>query len=105
MCALHGSQTNDVFDGERFLTNYGGRHRRRDLERRGRRRARRGAPRDLDRQAADRGDDGGRDDDDRDRRPPRPCICPRVVPVAEAMMAIALVDAWLRQRAVRGRDR
>lgn len=34
-----------------------------------------------------------------------PCICPRVVPVAESMMAITLVDAWLRQRAVRGRDR
>lgn len=34
-----------------------------------------------------------------------PCICPRVVPVAEAMAAVTLVDAWLRQRALRGRDR
>jgi chorismate synthase len=31
-----------------------------------------------------------------------PCICPRVVPVAESMMAIALANAWLRQRAIRG---
>ncbi len=34
-----------------------------------------------------------------------PCICPRVVPVAEAMLALALMEAWLRQRALRGRDR
>ena len=34
-----------------------------------------------------------------------PCICPRVVPVAEAMLAVALMDAWLRQRALRGRER
>jgi len=34
-----------------------------------------------------------------------PCICPRVVPVAEAMLAVTLMDAWLRQRALRGRDR
>jgi chorismate synthase len=34
-----------------------------------------------------------------------PCICPRVVPVAESMMALTLADAWLRQRALRGRDR
>ena len=34
-----------------------------------------------------------------------PCICPRLVPVAEAMMAVTLADAWLRQRALRGRDR
>jgi chorismate synthase len=31
-----------------------------------------------------------------------PCICPRVVPVSEAMMALVLVNAWLRQRALRG---
>ena len=31
-----------------------------------------------------------------------PCICPRVVPVAEAMMALTLINAWLRQRALRG---
>lgn len=34
-----------------------------------------------------------------------PCICPRVVPVAEAMLAATLMDAWLRQRALRGRER
>ena len=34
-----------------------------------------------------------------------PCICPRVVPVAEAMMAVTLMDAWLRQRALRGREK
>lgn len=34
-----------------------------------------------------------------------PCICPRVVPVAEAMLAVTLMDAWLHQRAVRGRER
>ncbi len=34
-----------------------------------------------------------------------PCICPRVVPVAESMLAITLMDAWLRQRAVRGREK
>ena len=34
-----------------------------------------------------------------------PCICPRVVPVAEAMLAVTLMDAWLRQRALRGRER
>ena len=31
-----------------------------------------------------------------------PCICPRVVPVAEAMLAIALANAYLRQRALMG---
>ena len=31
-----------------------------------------------------------------------PCICPRVVPVAEAMLAIALADAYLRQCALLG---
>ncbi|HVP37725.1 MAG TPA: chorismate synthase [Candidatus Saccharimonadales bacterium] len=30
-----------------------------------------------------------------------PCVCPRVVPVAEAMMALTLADAWLAQKAVR----
>ena len=34
-----------------------------------------------------------------------PCICPRVVPVAESMMAIVLMNVWLRQRALRGADR
>jgi chorismate synthase len=31
-----------------------------------------------------------------------PCICPRVVPVAEAMLAIVLADHFLRQRGLRG---
>jgi len=31
-----------------------------------------------------------------------PCICPRVVPVAEAMLALALADAFLRQCALVG---
>ncbi len=30
-----------------------------------------------------------------------PCVCPRVVPVAEAMMALVLADAWLVQQTVR----
>jgi len=29
-----------------------------------------------------------------------PCICPRLVPVAESMLALVLCDAWLRQRAL-----
>jgi chorismate synthase len=29
-----------------------------------------------------------------------PCLCPRVVPVAEAMTCLVLADHWLRQRAV-----
>lgn len=31
-----------------------------------------------------------------------PCLCPRVVPVAEAMTCLALADALLRQRAIEG---
>ena len=30
-----------------------------------------------------------------------PCICPRVVPVAEAMVALVLCDAYLRQQAIK----
>jgi len=30
-----------------------------------------------------------------------PCLCPRIVPVAEAMVALALLDAWLLQRSQR----
>ncbi len=33
-----------------------------------------------------------------------PCICPRVVPVAEAMVAIVLADHFLRQRGLRGAE-
>ena len=32
-----------------------------------------------------------------------PCICPRIVPVAEAMMALVLYDALLRQREIEGK--
>ena len=31
-----------------------------------------------------------------------PCLCPRIAPVAEAMVAITLVDAWLADRASKG---
>ena len=30
-----------------------------------------------------------------------PCLCPRIVPVAEAMVAVVLADHLLRQRAAR----
>ncbi|MBI4800476.1 MAG: chorismate synthase [Desulfarculus sp.] len=30
-----------------------------------------------------------------------PCLCPRIAPVAEAMAALVLADAWLAQRAAR----
>jgi chorismate synthase len=105
MSERSGSETNDVFDGGRFLTNFaggiaGG--------------ISNGAPlvvRVAVRPATSIGkaqtaatlgggtttiEIGGRHD---------PCICPRVVPVAESMMAIVLADAWLRQRALRGREK
>jgi len=105
MCALAGSQTNDVLEGERFLTNFaggiaGGITNGADVVvARGVRPAtsigkpqtaatKAGAPTTI---AIE-----GRHD---------PCICPRVVPVAESMMAITLMDAWLRQRALRGREK
>ncbi len=31
-----------------------------------------------------------------------PCLCPRIAPVAEAMAALTLADAWLMQRALQG---
>jgi chorismate synthase len=105
MTELHGSQTNDVFDGSRFLTNFGGGiaggiSNGADVVVRLAVRAATsiGKP-----QTAATSEGGtttiaieGRHD---------PCICPRVVPVAEGMMAITLMDVWLRQRALRGRDR
>jgi chorismate synthase len=30
-----------------------------------------------------------------------PCLCPRAVPIAEAMVALVLVDHWLRMRTAR----
>ena len=105
MSALHGSQTNDVFEGGRFLTNYSGgisggissgaeivvRVAVRPATSIGKAQqaaTREGASKTIEIQ--------GRHD---------PCICPRVVPVAEAMMAITLADAWLHQRALRGREK
>jgi chorismate synthase len=104
MCARHGSETNDVFDGERFLTNYsggiaGGISNGAEIVVRV---AVRPATSIGKPQIAATKEGGtttiaieGRHD---------PCICPRVVPVAEAMLAITLADAWLRQRALRGRS-
>jgi chorismate synthase len=104
MCVLAGSQTNDVFDGERFLTNFaggisGGISNGAEVVVRV---AVRPATSIGKPQTAATKEGGtatiaieGRHD---------PCICPRVVPVAESMMAITLMDVWLRQRALRGRE-
>jgi chorismate synthase len=104
MCTLAGSQTNDVLDGERFLTNFaggiaGGISNGAEVVVRV---AVRPATSIGKPQTAATKDGGattitieGRHD---------PCICPRVVPVAEAMMAVTLMDVWLRQRALRGRE-
>jgi chorismate synthase len=105
MSELTGSQTNDVFDGTRFLTNFaggiaGGISNGADVVVRV---AVRPATSIGKPQTAATLEGGtttvqieGRHD---------PCICPRVVPVAESMMAITLMDAWSRQRALRGRDK
>jgi len=105
MAERHGSETNDVFDGEKYLTNFaggisGGISNGAEIVVRVAVRAATsiGKPQ----TAAVQGGGTrtiaieGRHD---------PCICPRVVPVAESMMAITLMDGWLRQRALRGRDR
>jgi chorismate synthase len=105
MAARHGSETNDVFEGGRFVTNFGGGiaggiSNGADVVVRV---AVRPATSIGKAQTAATAAGGtttikieGRHD---------PCICPRVVPVAESMLAIVLMDAWLRQRALRGRDR
>ena len=105
MCELHGSQTNDVFDGERFLSNFaggiaGGISNGAEIVVKA---AVRPATSIGKPQTAATRSGGttiiaiqGRHD---------PCICPRVVPVAESMVAITLADVWLRQRAVRGREK
>ena len=105
MAARAGSETNDVFDGERFLTNWaggiaGGISNGAEIVVRV---AVRPATSIGKPQTAATKTGGtttiaieGRHD---------PCICPRVVPVAESMMAIVLMNVWLRQRALRGRDR
>jgi len=105
MCELHGSQTNDVFDGERFATNHsggvsGGISNGAEIV--ARVAVRPATSIGKPQTAAVKGGGTttiaieGRHD---------PCICPRVVPVAESMLAITLMDVWLRQRALRGRDR
>lgn len=103
MCELSGSKTNDVFDGRKFLTNFaggiaGGISNGAEIVVRVAVRPATsiGKPQKA---ATKKGRTTtiaieGRHD---------PCICPRVVPVAEAMMAITLMDTWLRQRALRGR--
>ena len=105
MAALHGSQTNDVFDGDHYVTNYaggisGGISNGADVVVRVAVRAATSIGKAQTAATAAGGtttiEIGGRHD---------PCICPRVVPVAESMMALVLADAWLRQRALRGRDR
>ena len=105
MCALTGSQTNDVFDGERFVTNFaggiaGGISNGAEVVVRVAVRPATSIGRPQTAAVLGGGTTTiaieGRHD---------PCICPRVVPVAEAMMALTLMDAWLHQRALRGRDR
>ena len=105
MCELQGSQTNDVFDGAAFLTNFsggiaGGISNGADIVVRVAVRPATSIGKPQTAATAAGGtttiEIGGRHD---------PCICPRVVPVAESMMAITLMDAWLRQRALRGTDR
>jgi chorismate synthase len=100
-----GSEANDVFDGRRYLTNHaggisGGISNGADVVVRV---AVRPASSIGQPQVAATKQGGtttiaieGRHD---------PCICPRIVPVAEAMMAVTLMDAWLRQRSLRGAER
>ena len=105
MAALRGSQANDVFDGERFASNHSGgiaggiSNGNEVVVRVAVRPATSiGTPQLMARAGGGtetRAIEGRHD----------PCICPRVVPVAEAMMAVTLVDAWLRQRALRGREK
>jgi chorismate synthase len=105
MTELQGSRTNDVFDGEKYLSNFaggisGGISNGADVVVRVAVRPATsiGKPQ----TAASQG--GGTTTIEIQGRHD-PCICPRVVPVAESMMAITLVDVWLRQRALRGRER
>ncbi len=105
MCARHGSETNDVFDGERWNSNFsggiaGGISNGNEIVARVAVRPATSIGKPQLMAKAGGGTETvaieGRHD---------PCICPRVVPVAEAMMAITLADAWLRQRALRGREK
>jgi chorismate synthase len=105
MCALHGSETNDVFEGGRYRTNFaggisGGISNGAEIVVRV---AVRAATSIGKAQTAATREGGTTTIEIQGRHDP--CICPRVVPVAESMMAVTLVDVWLRQRALRGRDR
>jgi chorismate synthase len=105
MCARHGSETNDVFDGEKYLTNFsggisGGISNGAEVVVRV---AVRPATSIGKAQTAAVQSGGTTTIEIQGRHDP--CICPRVVPVAEAMMALTLMDAWLSQRALRGRER
>jgi chorismate synthase len=101
---LLGSQANDVFDGQTFRTNFaggisGGISNGADVV--ARVAVRPATSIGKPQTAATRA--GGTTTIEIQGRHD-PCICPRVVPVAESMMAITLMDAWLRQRALRGRE-
>ena len=105
MCALNGSQTNDVFDGERYASNFaggisGGISNGNEVVVRVAVRPATSIGKPQVMAKAEGGTETvaieGRHD---------PCICPRGVPVGEAMLAITLVDAWLHQRALTGRDK
>jgi chorismate synthase len=105
MAELRGSETNDVFDGEHYASNFsggiaGGISNGNEIVVRVAVRPATsiGKPQTMARR------EGGTEIVAIEGRHD-PCICPRVVPVAEAMMAIALMDAWLGQRALRGREK
>ncbi len=105
MCARNGSQTNDVFDGDRYQSNFSGgiaggiSNGNEVVVRVAVRPATSiGKPQLMARKA------GGTETVAIEGRHD-PCICPRVVPVAEAMLAVTLMDAWLHQRALRGREK
>ena len=105
MTALRGSQANDVFDGGRFASNHsggisGGISNGNEVVVRVA--VRPATSIGLPQVMAKAG--GGTETRAIEGRHD-PCICPRVVPVAEAMMAVTLADAWLRQRALRGREK
>jgi chorismate synthase len=105
MCERHGSETNDVFDGERHLTNFaggiaGGISNGAEVVVRV---AVRPATSIGKAQTAATREGGTTTIEIQGRHDP--CICPRVVPVAESMMAVVLADVWLRQRALRGREK
>jgi chorismate synthase len=105
LAGLRGSQANDVFDGERYASNHaggisGGISNGNEIVVRVAVRPATsiGRPQVMARQG------GGTETVAIEGRHD-PCICPRVVPVAEAMLALALMDAWLHQRALRGREK